>query len=409
MEMFKLKESLFGLVAPLLLSSLLSVWFSPITAQGAQSDLQVTVADAGIDEYNLSDTGSVRTETFESHTLRNQAEFEFSGDAGSWSGTGYILASTAWGGANSSAGTTGRYAAVEGQSITLTVPGGVDHRYIGFWWSAGNHPNTVTLLSANDDVLATFQVNASVGGGQSLQDIVGTCPAPAQGTADDRLQADSYCGNPNYSPKAVLNEVFAFVHLRYEEADGDGFRKVRFTGDGFEFDNVTVSQTAPPSDATETNLAFNSFDLSMPPVALGDPRASSINFPNLALSQSGTQEPNAMICISQVADISGNPLTSSPTIGPTGSAANISTASNASITAFWGTRNDLLSFIPEITLALTAAPAPFGVGSTFFEVTVTPITDDGIGNCTGSNTSTAILELRLINILQANSMGIALD
>ena len=148
---------------------------------------------------------------------------------------------TAVGYATVSGGSTGIYAASEiggaggtgnfisAGDVTITLP--VLECYVGFWWSAGNDTNYVQLLDDSDNVLATFDAS-------NLVSALGNCWATN----------GPYCGNPANGGDA--HELFAYVNMRLPI----GFDKIRFSGQGFEFDNVSTSVSIPDRNADETSL-----------------------------------------------------------------------------------------------------------------------------------------------------------
>lgn len=148
---------------------------------------------------------------------------------GNLSGTGNAIRNDyTWGGA----GGAGGFMTAGNLTLTLTDT----QRYIGFWWSAGNSDNNVELFDGSTS-LGTFTAG-------DLVAILGACPATPVNT--------DYCGNPNYSGALTndpaKNEQFAYIHIRYAA----GFNKIQFRGTGFEFDNVSISQTVPENSSTET-------------------------------------------------------------------------------------------------------------------------------------------------------------
>ena len=372
-----------------------SISVTAIKARGAQEDLVVSVADAGIDEYDLEDTGTVGVETFDTRPLiSNNGQFDFSGDAGTFSGFGWIQSSSAWGGANSNGGTTGRHATANNDTIILTMPDTSDYRYVGFWWSAGNSPNDVELILEDGTVGATFSVD--IEGTEDLAGLVGDCRASPGVT--------EYCGNRNYDPIEVTDEPYAFVHLRYEP----GFREVRFSGAGFEFDNVTVSETIPNFSETETTVeSFDPFTLATPTVLIADPRATSLSFPGVTLTD-GTDEENAMICFSQVTQ-GGGALGEAASIQASGSGTGVTVATDTNLVAFSGDRDTVVDFSPAILLQGVTQNQQFGVTSVYVQVSATPQTNSGTAGCSGSNAVSAVIEVRFLNILQSNSLNIPLD
>ena len=168
-----------------------------------------------------------------------------------------------WGGA----GGVGRYAVpgvAEANNYTLRFINNqgatFTQRYVGFWWSAGNGDNNLQLLDQSGAVISGFTTftTASVlrtifpnnPNGNNL--CPGTRPTAAQITANSGL---AYCGNPTLNNDGTfrfeyVNEPFAFIHFRY----ADGFGGIKIWGDGFEFDNLTFSETNPAGAVGEVAI-----------------------------------------------------------------------------------------------------------------------------------------------------------
>lgn len=116
-------------------------------------------------------------------------------------------------------------------------------RYIGLWWSAGNAGNEVQFLSETDVVLASYQSS-------EMDTLLGTSPtnaAPVTSIGGAPYPKGYYFGNPrghaSVEPSIVStvepNFIFAYLNL-YISGTTD-VKKVRFLGNGFEFDNVVAS------------------------------------------------------------------------------------------------------------------------------------------------------------------------
>jgi hypothetical protein len=365
--------------------ALTSVSLTSLQAAGSQAQLQVSVAEAGVDEYDLDGSIAIAVENFDNRDLvSHNAPISFSGPAGVFSGIGWIQSAGLYGGA----GGTGRYAAADSDTgITLTMPGTSDYKYIGFWWSAGNAPNDVELIREDGDSV-TFSVDA---GTENLQTHVGNCRA-SPGVTD-------YCGNPNQGG-AVDDEPYAFVHLRYEP----GFREVVFTGAGFEFDNVTVSMQVPPLGEETVLGGFEPFEISTAPVLLADPRASFLRFPGVELIGG---EQDAMVCFSQ-SDSDGASLAGPASIEATGEGPGIALIEDGDLIAFYGLRDDLVNFSSSISFQAISLGQRFGVNSVYMRVDVTPDVGSGIAACSGTDANFFVVEVRSLTILQSNSMNIPL-
>lgn len=135
-----------------------------------------------------------------------------------------VIAANADGGS----GGAGRFISLGDATLTLTET----RRYVGFWWSAGNSPNNVTV---NLQGGGTETFNAG-----TLSTALGSCPGSA------------YCNNPNTGITGrTTNELYAYVHIRNEV----GFNSIRFDGAGFELDNISVSTTVPERVSTESTFS----------------------------------------------------------------------------------------------------------------------------------------------------------
>ena len=380
-----------------------SVALTAIEARGTQEDLVVTVADGGIQSFaesGLQSTATLVVENFDDRPHQSTAGFTSS--AGTFSGSFTIFDANPFGGA----GGSGRHATAT--NMLMDMPTTSDYRYVGFWWSAGNANNHVDLLDLGDNTLATFTVDIA-NSSEDLAGVVGTCVVDPP--------TNAYCGNPNLTingpaweqtwvstTRIIAGEPYAFVHLRYEP----GFRKVRFRGAGFEIDNITVSQTAPPLASTETTTeTFNSYSITTPSVIIADPRATSLTFPGLALGD-GSGETQALLCFAEVSQ-GGGTLAGTPSITFTGSGTGITSSSDTNLAAFSGARATVISFAPTVTLASTTSGQSFGVRSLYVRVSASPQTNLGTNGCTGNNASSVVVEVRMIQLLRSNSVGIRID
>jgi hypothetical protein len=292
-----------------------------------------------------------------------------------------------WGGA----GGTGQYASAG--DILLTISDASDYRYLGFWWSAGSEGNDVVLLDDDDQELARFSVNDP----NSDEDLLGV-------TADD-----GYTHNPNTNVWGWETwEKYAFVHLRYPP----GFRKVRFEsdGNGFEFDNVTISTEVPDFAVTETTTeTFNSYTLSTPAVLLADPRTGEFGFPGVSLG-AGAGETEAMLCISEVADQNGAALQGNAVFQFSDSGTTLTVAGENNLRTFSGSREDIVALSPGLVLTPSNVNSTFGiVGSRYIRVTATPQINAGTAGCTGNAVDFEIVEIRFVNMLHRHSMQIQID
>jgi hypothetical protein len=234
----KPRKSVLGIAAVLVVTML-----SPLSGARAVSPVITSFADPGVQFQSTNLTSAtMRTVTFDdTGTFGGNTVNSVSGtinlaNIGTLSGTGTVYRNDyVWGGANGSGGFP--------QAGNLTFNLTNTQRYVGFWWSAGNSDNTVTLLDSNGAALGSFTT------ADLFTALDGSCGGAVQGI-------DPYCGNPNASAdptNASANEPFAYINIRF----ADGFQRVRFSGSGFEFDNVSFSQTVPARVSTETTVSLD--------------------------------------------------------------------------------------------------------------------------------------------------------
>lgn len=379
------RENLLRLVTGTAVAALTMVGLGNIPASGtaAYPSLTVTVADPGIQSYADSGLENNPAKPFENFdNVGNSVNFT-SSSVGTFSGSGTTSNFNQYGGA----GGTGKF--ITASDITLTLPSNSDYKYVGFWWSAGNSPNNVELLNASGGLLARFVVDEA----NTTEDLLGV------------TQASGYTNNPNMNvPNRVTNEKYAFVHLRYPP----GFRKVRFQGTGFEFDNVTISLTVPDVASTEvTTETFNPYTLSTPSVLLADPRTGNVTFPGVSLG-AASGETNAMLCFAEVE--SNGTAVSSTTVQASGSGTGITNTTATNLRTFSGTRTAVISFSPEIDFTSSSGAGQFAiVGSRYVRVTATPQTSLGGAGCSGDAVVSSVVEIRFLRPYQSNSINIPID
>jgi hypothetical protein len=138
------------------------------------------------------------------------------------------------------AGSTGLYARTESSPLTITFPMTV--RHVGFWWSAASVNDSVQLLDASNNFLASYNL-------ASLLSLVGSQAAPNNVTATDGniYSGSLYFNNPNPSIITPNNEPYAYVNLSPDDAS-TSIHSILLSGSGFEFDNLTIAaQEFPPS------------------------------------------------------------------------------------------------------------------------------------------------------------------
>jgi hypothetical protein len=389
--LFTGKRKSLTLVSLALVVSLVFTGLGNLEAHGEQSDLRITAALAGVQSFAGSGlTGTVAVEDF---TTRSSLPFTSQG-VGEFSGSGTFGTANQYGGAAGS----GKF--MTAANVTLTLATTSDYRYIGFWWSAGNDPNDVILLSDDDTVLARFKVDLD-DSDDDLINLVGDC--------EETPGVTEYCGNPNYNPKQVTDEPYAFVHLRYQDASGNGFRKVKFEGRGFELDNVTVSQAWVNEDVSVENdvVNFERYALSTPTVLIADPRTSSVSFPGIDLDD-GVDETEAVLCFSEVTQAGGS-ISGGSSITAAGSASGIEVSSDQdNLVTFSGLRDVVENFAPSISFESLPMGERFGVRSLYLRVSVTPQAADSACEIE-ENVDSEIVNIRFLNIFRKDSAAISLD
>lgn len=296
-----------------------------------------------------------------------------------------------WGGA----GNTGQYATPGGSGSPWTLTFSSTQRYLGFWWSAGNSDNQIQLLDANGNTL--LSPNFSTASIISTLLDGNNCPN-SKPSASDITAAPwkAYCGNPNSAyVNGYVDEPFAFVHLRFET----GFRAVRMWGTGFEFDNLTFSETIPSFGDSEEVVGTTAVDTVLPSAILIDQRTTALSLPVAQLSNSN----NAMVCFSQVANSAGGTLSGSATISIARSS-TISGVTETATTNLWrysGTRAAVQDQIPLIELRGVSGNPIVTTGSKWLRVHLTSDTS-GAAACNDSQIN-RVVELRSISVSSADA------
>jgi hypothetical protein len=366
--------------------------------------------DAGNFPIVLSQLGSgCDTSEFTDGSTQIQAAHVTTGvlrDIGTGSGNLDCGAANVYGGA----GGAGFYVAPTNLQ-TWTIRLDETHRYVSFWWSAGNAPNSVQLLDVNGNELLDPAFDA-----QSLfqtlfsEDFV---RCEANGEVND------YCGNPNstiagttYTARPIQNEPYAFIHLRYP----DGFRQIRFGGRGFEFDNVTVSVTTPNLGSEEEVIgALPAYSLSVARVIPVDPRSQNVPFPGIVLGGAASTEPNATFCLAQVTD-----STAATTVATADSNVRVSAPTTTGVTAnlsppsfIWsGSQTAVRDLARQIRItSSTSIRSVASSESVWLRASVQAELNGGDLTCSQSNNviTAFVIELRPMRLNSVNSIGIPLD
>ena len=147
---------------------------------------------------------------------------------GNYTGGFQVYAGDQWGGAGRS-----KYAKDPSDlDVTFTTAA----KYVGFWWSAGNNGNIVSLYSGGAMVaeFTSTYLSSYLNNGSGIVTAL-------DGTT---YNTSAYYGNPNESsPGGHSNEPFGYINLFARNGAGF-FDRVVFRNVGFEFDNITASSSA---------------------------------------------------------------------------------------------------------------------------------------------------------------------
>ncbi len=181
---------------------------------------------------------------------------------GIYGGAGATTASPFFGGPGSNYFGTSQ---LSDAAITFTFPsGGV--KYVGFWWSGGNQGNVVTFYNGATEIasLNTLDLETLLGAGPPSSWPSGNGSVTSMGGT--AYPKGHYFGNPRgYTESPPLSQSaavsqdgsnytehrgFIFSYLNLFLTGDQTATSVKFSGNGFEFDNLTTStleQTPAPS------------------------------------------------------------------------------------------------------------------------------------------------------------------
>lgn len=196
----------------------LTIIAAGLLAQNVRAQVVVTIEKPGVQHSSVP---NITTETFDGFApgvytslVSNIGTYSSPGEA--------IVSANQYGGA----GGAGNYYSIGAQSgqltSTLTLP--ANEAYFGFWYSAGDNQNAISLYENN-----TLVYNLDT---QSLISFINTQP-----------NSSSYYSNPNNGQDS--GEPFAYVN--FFGTHGTVFNKIVFTNaslaTGFESDNHSISPT----------------------------------------------------------------------------------------------------------------------------------------------------------------------
>ena len=387
------------------------------SAQAVDSDsnniddaLVVSFAAAGVQNFPDSDAGDTDTVADISFNTSGTPSYSAAGltngstisarnivngntvSVGTGSGTLSLNNAVVWGGA----GATGQYAQPGASGNRWTMSFTNTQRYVGLWWSAGNGDNNFQLLDANGNTLLnpTFTTSAITSALLNGNSCPATQPTAAQITANPWL---GYCGNPN-STYGYVDEPFAFIHFRFET----GFRRIQMWGTGFEFDNLTFSETIPSFGASEEVVGDLSVSSTLPTILLVDPRATSVTLPSIALSNSN----NAHACFSQVANSGGSTFSGTPTldVSRTSNTAGVTQTVTTNLWRYTGSRANIQTQLGGIRISGTNGDPLVGSGSKFLRLHLSS-NISGVAGCTDTQVD-RVVEIRSVGMTTDTSSGV---
>ncbi len=139
-------------------------------------------------------------------------------------------------------------------ALTFAFPTPV--KYVGFWWSGGNRGNVVTFYNGATEIASfdTLDLETLLGAGPPSSWPSGNGSVTSTGGA--AYPKGHYFGNPRgyseYPPTAVAVSIDGYsehtgyinVYLNLFLTGDQQATSVKFSGNGFEFDNVTTSTSA---------------------------------------------------------------------------------------------------------------------------------------------------------------------
>jgi hypothetical protein len=280
-------------------------------------------------------------------------------------------------------------------------------RYVGFWWAAGNDDNYVELLYGGPDPNKSIDIFSTAALNQTLfPDSSSRC--------DSSPGVNPYCGNPNFDNQNDV-EPYAFIHMRYEE----GIRGIRFSGVGFEFDNLTFSEEMIGYGSDEWVIGsaptYNAYSLATPTAIPVDPRSQKVSFPGIVLGGDAADEPDATLCFTQVTDSSGTTAVSSgdTTIDLEIHGAFIGTQFFGPPNfVFSGSQNEVKNLSSQIRI-ISSPPVRSVVTSTpvWIRVSVSPASSGGEATCTttAGEITSRVVELRPLRLTNKNQSQVSLD
>jgi len=145
-------------------------------------------------------------------------------------------------------GTQSKFGSTDATGFTISFTSPV--KYVGFWWASGNATNYVSFYSGSDLIASLSTTDLFNLTGAHAPNPYSSDTTSLSSTDGNTYYKKYYFGNPaNYSSQAPTSgaspdEPFAYVHAF--ATNGQSFDKIKISGDGFEFDNLTVSTQDVP-------------------------------------------------------------------------------------------------------------------------------------------------------------------
>lgn len=185
------------------------------TATPAFAGITFTLEGAGVQNTTL--TGDMFYEDFESLDLGVSQNYALAGGIGTMN-TAKIEAANKYGGA----GGSGNYLR-GGSTITFNEA----QSYLGFWWSAGDHTNSMELFGENDESLGLYSTSL-------VSDYI-------DGLSEE--EQTLYSGNPNEQFQGQNSHEY-YSYLNFFGTEGTKIKKMVLSGGNFESDNFAFSTRA---------------------------------------------------------------------------------------------------------------------------------------------------------------------
>ena len=346
-------------------------------------------------------------------------------------GTAFIYNEAQWGGAPCTDCTGTRSSKYPAGAITLTLASSTTYRYLGFWWSAGSGGNTICLLPETgstcvadyntDDLMAHASFSPS-----GVSTPLWQNGRPHYGNPRGRVYtgttacngvSDSY-GTVGQTYTDHCREPYAFIHIFQDS----GFRRVQFSGGGFELDNVTASTAESwelidmlPANTLIGASTLPAYSLSVARVIPVDPRSSSVSFSGVVLGGAANNQPTASLCITQV-DSSGTPVAASASenlnISATVPTTGVTRQVQVPRIAYSGSQTTIRDLSRTIRINSSSVDrSVVSSESKYLRVSIQARTGTGLTTCAAtSNVITSVLvELRPIRLNSVNQLGIPID